>query len=121
MNTDPLIAHAKRVRGLLKKHFPDVPFSVRTDRFAGGTSLHIRPTMSSFQPELNRELYFLFRSTAQGTFDGMTDCFQYARKEFDGAKYVSFEGCRPNLPVLAIDMAVVDRIKADPDYQFMLK
>ena len=116
-----LIEHAKIIRKLLKKHFPGVKFSVVSSRFSGGDAIHIHPKSHIFDPELHRGLYFTFSATAAGQFDGMTDSYSYHRRKFSGARYVSFDRAYGNLPVLVIDMAVVDRIKADPDYKLMME
>ena len=115
------VEHAKVIRKLLKTHFPKhIKFSVRSSSFSGGNAIHIRPVNCCFEPEFHRRLYFLFSATAAGRFDGMTDTFQYHRRTFEGAKYVSVDRAY-NVPVEIFDSDLIEKIKADPDYQNMLK
>lgn len=115
------VEHAKVIRKLLKAHFPKhIKFSVRSSSFSGGDAIHIRPVNCCLEPELNRELYFLFSATAAGRFDGMTDYYDYHNRRFSGAKYVSVDRAY-NLPVETLDSDLIEKIKMDPDYQNMLK
>lgn len=115
------VEHAKVIRKLLKTHFPKhVKFSVRSSSFSGGDAIHIRPVNCCLEPEFHRRLYFLFSATAAGSFDGMTDYYDYHNRQFSGAKYVSVDRAY-NVPVEIFDSDLIEKIKADPDYQNMLK
>lgn len=86
---DPLTTAAKNIRLELRAAFPGVKFSVKTSRFAGGDSIDVRwidgPTSSQVEAIANRY--------AAGSFDGMTDSYNYERSAwtdaFGDAKYVS--------------------------------
>jgi len=86
-----LVTAAKNIRAELREAFPGVKFSVRSDRFSGGDAIDVRwtdgPTSKSVEKIVNKY--------AEGSFDGMTDCYEYARGEarqfnerHGGAKYV---------------------------------
>jgi len=68
---------AKNIRAELREAFPGVKFSVQCSRFAGGNAINISwtdgPTDESVQA--------ITRKYAQGTFDGMTDSYDYNKGE----------------------------------------
>lgn len=79
---------AKNIRRDLKKHFPGVKFSVRSDR-RGGSSVSIRWTDGPTEKQVSE----ITDRYAEGSFDGMTDCYDYDRdnmfaRVFGGSKYV---------------------------------
>ena len=64
---------AKMIRADLKRRFPGVKFSVRTDRYAGGSSVRVSwqdgPTV--------REVERIAKRREGADFNGMTDCKTY--------------------------------------------
>lgn len=86
---DSLIAAAKNIRTQLKAAFPGVKFRVTTSRFSMGDSLRVAWTDG---PAASRVDEIVDRYQA-GSFDGMTDCYEYSRspwpEAFGDAKYVS--------------------------------
>jgi len=65
---DPTVT-AKKIRQALKEAFPGVKFSVRTDKYAGGSSIDVY-----YPPEVEREeVEKIVRRFESSTFDGMTD------------------------------------------------
>ena len=79
---------AKNIRIELKRAFPGVKFSVTSDSFSMGNSIDVSwtdgPTTKAVDAIINK-----YR---QGSFDGMTDCYNYEENLFSdvfgGAKYV---------------------------------
>lgn len=76
---------AKNVRTLLKHKFPGAKFSVRK---SDGDAIYVRWTGG---PE-HEDVDTLARMFKQGTFDGMTDCYEYSLSPFNdafgGVRYV---------------------------------
>lgn len=78
---------ATAIREELKKEFPAVKFSVKSSNFAGGDSVHISwnegPTTKEVDAFTNKYQY--------GSFDGMTDMYNYSntREDLPQSKYVS--------------------------------
>jgi hypothetical protein len=60
---------AKMIRAQLKAKFPNTKFSVRTDKYAGGSSIRIRWTDGPTQDLVDA----VVKSFAGSGFDGMTD------------------------------------------------
>jgi hypothetical protein len=60
---------AKLIRAALKEAFPKTKFSVRTDKYSGGSSIRIRWTDGPTQVLVDR----IAKSFAGSGFDGMTD------------------------------------------------
>ena len=83
------VVAAKNIRTELKRAFPSVKFSVRSESYSGGNAVRISwadgPT--SEQVEKITDKY------SGGSFDGMTDCYNYRRSPwtevFGEAKYVT--------------------------------
>lgn len=83
-----LVTAAKNIRIELKATFPGVKFSVRSSSFSMGNSIDVRwtdgPTTSQVDEIINKY--------TAGSFDGMTDCYNYERgawtDAFGDAKYV---------------------------------
>ena len=77
---------AKRIRTDLKRAFPGVKFSVKSDSFAGGDAVRINwidgPTTSQVDALTNQYQY--------GSFDGMIDLYENtnSRKDIPQTKYV---------------------------------
>ena len=82
------IAAAKNIRIELKRAFPEIKFSVTTKTFSMGNSLSVRwidgPNSAQVDSIINKY--------QAGSFDGMTDCYNYANSAwtdaFGDAKYV---------------------------------
>jgi hypothetical protein len=66
-------ATAKLIKNILKKQYPTVKFSVRSDNFAGGNSVDVDWTDGIPAKELDSFL----RQFEYGSFDGMTDSYNY--------------------------------------------
>lgn len=83
------VVAAKNIRVELKKAFPKVKFSVRSESFAGGNAIRVSwsdgPTVAQVE-----EITGKYKA---GSFDGMTDCynyeFSYWSEAFGDAKYIS--------------------------------
>jgi len=77
---------AKLMRAELKKAFPSVKFSVRSNNFAGGDSVHVNwtngPTGDAVAEITDKYQY--------GHFDGMIDLYEYSNniEGLPQAKYV---------------------------------
>lgn len=63
---------AKIVRADLKRLYPGVKFSVRTDNYAGGASIDVT-TPHDWTGDQIRELWKAFQPYGGAGFDGMTD------------------------------------------------
>ena len=80
---------AKNIRVELKRAFPSVKFSVKSDKFAGGDAVRVSWTDGPTGDQVD-EIANKYRA---GSFDGMTDCYNYAENlwadAFADAKYIS--------------------------------
>lgn len=77
---------AKAIREKLKVAYPGIKFNVRSDSFAGGNSVDV-----SWQDgPTGRQVEELIHWHEAGTFDGMTDMYEYDRvhPNIPQAKYV---------------------------------
>jgi hypothetical protein len=83
---------AENIRRELRRRFPGVKFSVTSESYAGGNSADVRwtdgPTAKEVEAVANRH--------AAGSFDGMTDLYEYDRDNvfgevFGATKYVHCE------------------------------
>ena len=73
------------IKKILKKEYPHVKFSVCSDNFANGNSVDVSWTDGIPKSAINGFL----RQFEQGTFDGMTDCYNYDNHaDHPQAKYV---------------------------------
>jgi hypothetical protein len=85
---DGLNAAAKNMRIELKDAFPGVKFSVRSDRYSGGDSIDVNWTDGPTTEQVEE----ISKKYQAGTFDGMTDCYNYESDAwtdaFGDAKYV---------------------------------
>lgn len=83
-----LVAAAKNIRIELKRAFPGVKFTVRTERYSGGDSINV----GWIDGPMTDQVRSIIGKYAAGTFDGMTDCYNYApgawNTAFGDAKYV---------------------------------
>jgi len=79
---------AKVIKKRLKAIYPDTKFSVTSDNFSMGDSVDIRWTDGPKSETIDA----ITRRYQQGSFDGMTDCYNYSSIEPElgcpGAKYV---------------------------------
>jgi rubrerythrin len=77
---------AKAVRAVLKKKFPSIKFSVRSESFAGGNAVNVRwvdgPT--------TKDVDDVAKDYQSGHFDGMRDLYEYSNvnNELPQVKYV---------------------------------
>lgn len=76
-----LTTAAKNVRIELKRAFPDVKFSVRTSRFTGGDDLRVEWTDGPNTKQVDA----ITKKYAAGSFDGMTDCYDYSSSAWTDA------------------------------------
>lgn len=83
-----LVAAAKNIRIELKRAFPSVKFSVKSERYSGGDSINVGwiDGPSSAQVDL------IVKKYQGGSFNGMEDIYEYADSRwndaFGDAKYV---------------------------------
>ena len=83
---NPLIAATKNIRTLLKHRFPTVDFRITSKRYSGGNSIRVQwingPTSGMVD-----EITSMFEA---GSFDGMTDCYNYSQenRDFGSTKYL---------------------------------
>jgi len=79
-------AASAAIKAELNKAFPEIKFSVRSDSFAGGNSVHISWNDGPNSDEVNA----LTKKYQYGSFDGMTDMYEYTnnREDIPQAKYV---------------------------------
>jgi len=86
---DGLNAASKNAKAELKAAFPGVKFSVKTSRFSGGDSMHVKWT----DGPNTKQVEAIINKYSAGKFDGMTDCYDYNmttwNEVFGDAKYVS--------------------------------
>lgn len=79
---------AKNIRIELKKHFPKVKFSVTSKSYSMGNSVSVGWTDGPKTKEVEK----IIDKYQYGSFDGMTDCYNYSHnvwdKVFGGSKYV---------------------------------
>ena len=75
---------AKMIRAALKRAFPGVKFSVRSDSYAGGSSIDISYTDG---PAL-KSVELIAHAFRGSDFDGMTDCRMTRAVELNGVRTV---------------------------------
>jgi hypothetical protein len=95
---------AKNLRTELKKAFPSIKFSVRSESYSGGDSIDVGWT----DGPLTEDVKAISDKYQEGSFDGMTDCYDYDRENvwpdvFGGAKYVMEQ--RHESPALILKVA----------------
>lgn len=91
-HTIDVTATAKLVRPLLKGTFPAVKFSVRSDRYAGGSAIHVTWTDGPTTTEVSR----ITDGFTGGRFEGLTDCPYFANSWYcheHGARPAITYGC----------------------------
>lgn len=77
---------ANEIKQLLKKHYPTVKFSVKSDNFAGGNSVDVSWNLGPTSDEIDS----LIRKYQYGHFNGMIDMYEHLnmRDDIPQAKYV---------------------------------
>lgn len=77
---------AKAIRKELKAAFPGITFSVTSQSFAGGNSVHVEWTNGPITKEVSK----ITGKFEYGHFDGMNDCYEYTncREDIPQVKYV---------------------------------
>ncbi len=82
---------ANAIKKEIKKEFPGIKVSVRSDNFAGGNSVDVYVEDAS--PEMMKSLNRIVSKYRYGHFDGMTDSYEYsnARDDIPQVKYISIE------------------------------
>ena len=84
-----LTAAAKNIRIELKAAFPSIKFSVKTSRFSMGDSIGVSWTDGPNTDQVNS----IVNRYKAGSFDGMTDCYNYEScawtDAFGDSKYIS--------------------------------
>lgn len=98
------------IRKWLRHVYPDVGFSVRLDRYSGGTTVIVQWTRwpDAITPS-RAEVDALLRGFQQNTFDGMTDSTlsdqdptrRQFRELFGGTSYLRVEGYEPTAEAIA--------------------
>jgi len=88
------VSAAKEIKQLLKKIYPSIKFSVKSDIFAGGDSINVSWNLGPTQSRIQS----LIEKYQEGSFDGMTDSYNYESTlvlrengeiaKLGGAKYV---------------------------------
>lgn len=82
-----LIAASKNMKVELGLAFPGVKFSIKTRRFSGGDAIDI----SWIDGPTSKQVDEIIDRYSAGSFDGMTDCYNYGRnawiEAFGDAKY----------------------------------
>ncbi|MCZ0211369.1 hypothetical protein OZK63_39080 [Streptomyces sp. UMAF16] len=83
------VVAAKNIRIELKRAFPSVKFSVRSDKFAGGDAVNVDWTDGPTVAQVDE----ILEKYKAGSFDGMTDCYEYRNHvwgdAFGDAKFIS--------------------------------
>jgi hypothetical protein len=72
---------AKNIRVELKRAFPGVKFSVRGKSYSGGNSIDV----SWVDGPTSKQVDEIIQKYSGGSFDGMTDCYNYSRDPFTAA------------------------------------
>jgi hypothetical protein len=83
---------ASNIRKELKKAFPKIKFSVRSEKFSGGDSVTVEYTDAVPRETVEK----IINKYEEGTFDGMTDCYNYDHdnvwvRVYGGTKYLRVE------------------------------
>ena len=83
---------AKAIREELKKAYPGVKFSVRSSTASLCSAVDVK-TAHKFSYEQQQEIYRLLDKFEMGSFDGMTDCYDYDNVNYNipQVKYVTLQ------------------------------
>jgi len=65
---------ATQIKTILKREFPGIAFSVRSESFSGGDSVHVSWNLGPTSEQVNK----LISRYQYGHFDGMIDCYEYS-------------------------------------------
>ena len=78
---------AKAIRKELQTSYPDIKFTVHSENFAGGNSVHISYTDGPLYDTIDN----IVSKYQYGNFDGMQDLYEYnnCREDIPQAKYVT--------------------------------
>lgn len=108
---------AKSIKAELAKAFPGIKFSVKSENYSGGNSINV----SWYCGPTTKQVDAIIGKYADGSFDGMTDCYDYdrdpkARKfrdEHGSAKYVFANRSFPQgtHERIAADLCKLQRVK----------
>jgi len=81
------VAAAKEIRRILKRHFPETRFKVRSSSFSGGSAIDIRWVDGPKESQVQE----LVRPFQYGHFDASIDLYEYSnvRDDLPQAKYVN--------------------------------
>lgn len=101
---------AKNIRTELKRAFPGIKFSVRSSSYSGGNSIDVSwtdgPTAQQVESITNKY--------EGGSFDGMTDCYDYKRSPwtevFGDSKYIHCSREYSDATVAAVIRRVCNRL-----------
>ena len=74
-------AAAKAIRAEIKKLLPQIKAKVRSECFAGGNAVDVY--VSDLCPAKQKLLKSIIDKYQYGSFDGMTDCYDYDNKRDD--------------------------------------
>lgn len=83
---------AKAIREELKKAYPGIKFSVRSSTAALCSAVDVK-TAHKFSYEQQQEIYRLLNRFQMGSFDGMTDCYDYDNVNYNipQVKYITLQ------------------------------
>lgn len=83
------VVAAKNIRTELKRAFPGVKFSVRSESYSGGNAVRVSWTDGPTSQQVEK----ITGKYSGGSFDGMTDCYNYRRSPwtevFGESKYIT--------------------------------
>lgn len=83
---------AKAIREELKKAYPEIKFSVRSSTAALCSAVDVK-TAHKFSYEQQQGIYRLLNRFKMGSFDGMTDCYDYdnVNDSIPQVKYITLQ------------------------------
>lgn len=85
------VAAANAVKQYVKARFPEVVVSAKSDSFSMGNSVDVYLSDEFGQPvdrEISKDVQAFGDLFVYGKFDGMTDMYEYTRKDFAVGSYV---------------------------------
>ena len=91
---------AKNVVKLLRERWPHVKFSARSSYYSQGSTIYVKWVKSEDNPPDAKEVRAMCQRFAFGSFDGMTDSYDYHDERgftdlFGGARFVTAEAREP--------------------------
>lgn len=77
---------AQQIRKILKEKFPKIKFTVKSSNYSNGDSIHVEYTNGILPELVEKEI----KQYQYGTFDGMTDMYEYtnSREDIPQTKYL---------------------------------